>query len=131
MKKIVFTLLFLLTSLYASLSNEYPSQALLNKHIPIVDIRTQGEWRETGILKGAIPITFFKADGSYNVREFLQKLHEKVDTKKPFALICRTAHRSTIVSNFLANKLGYDVINLKGGMNYAISKHLPLEHYPK
>jgi rhodanese-related sulfurtransferase len=129
MKKILFAFLLLFASLHAELINEYPSQKILAQHIPVVDIRTPGEWKETGILKGAIPITFFDEKGNYDVRAFLKELNAKVDTKKQFALICRTGSRTSMVSGFLANKLNYNVINLKGGMLYAIGKKLPIVPY--
>jgi len=129
LKKIIFTLLVLLSSLYASVTNKYPSQEILASHIPIVDIRTTGEWRETGILKGAIPIMFFNERGQYNVKDFLDKLNSKVDTKKPFALICRSGSRTSMLSAFLSKEMGYSIINLTGGMIYAQSKKLPTVAY--
>ena len=129
LKKIFFTLLVLFASLNASVTNEYPSMALIKKHIPIVDIRTTGEWRETGLLKGAIPIMFFNERGQYDVKAFLKELSAKVDTKKTFALICRTGSRTRMVTEFLSKELGYNVINLTGGMVYAKSKNLPIVAY--
>jgi len=129
LKKIIFTLLVLLSSLYASVTNEYPSQKTLDSHIPIVDIRTPAEWKETGILKGAIPIMFFNERGAYNVQKFLDTLNKKVDTKKPFAIICRTGSRTRMLSSFLSKDIGYDIINLTGGMVYAKSKNLPTVSY--
>lgn len=129
MKKILFTLFILFTSIHANVIDKYPSQEFLASKTPIVDIRTPGEWKETGLLKGAIPIMFFKPNGTFNVQEFLTKLNKAVDTKKTFALICRTSSRTTMVSNFLSQELGYTVVNLKGGMVYAKSKNLPIVAY--
>ncbi len=119
MKKIFLTLLILTVSLFAEYKSQYLTQDILNSGIPIVDIRTHGEWRETGILRGAIPITFFDERGNYNVNAFLRELNAKVDTKKPFAIICHTGSRTATVGPWLAKKLGYKVTNLKGGMAYA------------
>jgi len=129
LKKIFLTLLFLSVSLFAELKNEYLSQELLNANIPIVDIRTPGEWKETGILKGAIPIMFFHPNGSYDARGFLQELNAKVDTKKPFALICHTGNRTSMIAPWLSEQFGYNIINLKGGMEYA-TKKLKLKTVP-
>jgi rhodanese-related sulfurtransferase len=118
LKKIIFILLVVAASLFGEYKSQHPTKELLNSNIPIVDIRTPQEWRETGILKGAIPITFFDSDGNYNIEEFLKQLNKKVDTKKPFALICRTGSRTSMVAPWLAKKLGYNVINLEGGMIY-------------
>jgi rhodanese-related sulfurtransferase len=119
----------LLSSLYASVTNQYLTQELINSKTPIVDIRTTSEWRETGVVKGAIPIMFFNEKGEFNIKGFLAELNKKVDTTKPFALICRTGSRTKMVSEFLSNKLGYTVINLQGGILYAKSKNLPILPY--
>ena len=129
MKKLFFTLLFVATSLFAQLTNKYPTQELIDSKIPIVDIRTQPEWVETGILKGAIPIMFFNEQGNYNVQAFLEELNAKVNTKKQFAIICRTGHRTGIVSDFLSKEMKYKIINLKGGMVYAKEKNLSIVSY--
>lgn len=124
MKKIILILLLLLSSLSAELKNEYLSKKILNSNIPIVDIRTVGEWKETGILKGSIPIEFFNEKGNYNIPAFLSALNAKVDTKKPFALICRTGSRTGMVATYLSDTYNYKVTNITGGikihqMNYA------------
>lgn len=129
LKKIVLILFISLTSLFATVTNQYPSQELLNSKIPIVDIRTPGEWRETGLLKGSIPIMFFNEKGQYNIQSFVNELNAKVDTTKPFALICRTASRTKVVTNFLSTELNYNVIDLSGGMVYVKAKNLPTTPY--
>ncbi|UCN01091.1 rhodanese-like domain-containing protein [Sulfurimonas sp. SWIR-19] len=129
MKKTILLLMLFTLSLMAEVKNEYISQALLKQNIPIVDIRTPGEWKETGLLKGAIPIMFWDARGNYDARKFLNELHKKVDTTKPFALICHTGSRTSIVAPWLAKEFGYKVINLKGGMEYA-TKGLHIKTVP-
>ena len=76
-----------------------------------------------------IPIMFFDERGGYDVQKFIKELNAKVDTSKPFAIICRTGSRTGMVSEFLSKDFGYEVINLKGGMMYAKSKHLPIVKY--
>ncbi len=129
MKKIVLFLTILSFSLFAEVKNEYPSQKLLDSNITIIDIRTPGEWKETGLLKGAVPIMFFDERGGYNVNAFLAELNKHVKPGEAFALICRSGSRTRTVSNFLDKELGYKVINLQGGMLYAIGSHLPVEPY--
>ncbi|ADN09581.1 rhodanese-like domain-containing protein [Sulfurimonas autotrophica] len=119
MKKIIFMLMVLAVTLFAEVQDEYISKELLKQNIPIVDIRTPGEWKETGLLKDAIPIMFWDAKGNYDARKFLNELNKKVDTTKPFALICHTGSRTSMVAPWLAKEFGYKVINLKGGMEYA------------
>ena len=129
LKNIFLLLLIFSASLFAELTNEYASQKLLDDKTPVVDIRTPPEWIETGLLKGAIPIMFFNERGDYNIEKFLTELNKKVDTTKPFALICRTGSRTKILSQFLSKEMNYKVINLKGGMMLAKGKNLPTVSY--
>ena len=129
LKKTILLLLLLASSLFAELKNQYLTQELLNSGVPIVDIRRVGEWRESGLLKGAIPITFFDERGSYDINDFLKKLNEKVDTSKEFAIICHSGNRTSIIAPWMSEKLGYKVINLQGGMDYA-TRGLKLKTIP-
>jgi len=129
LKKIILSILLLSLSLFADLKNEYISKAFMQSNTPVIDIRTPVEWRETGLLKGAIPIVFFHSDGKYDANAFLKELNAKVDTKKPFALICHTGNRTSIVTSWLSKELHYTVINLKGGMEYA-TKIANLKTFP-
>ncbi len=122
MKRIVFGLLLLATSLFAELKQEWATENFLQKNIKIIDIRTPAEWRETGIVKGSYPIMFFDEQGNYDVPKFLKALNKVVKKDEQFALICRVGSRTGMVSEFLSNKLGYKVINLKGGIMKLISE---------
>ena len=129
MHKILFLLIALHVAVFAKITNQEASLKLLASNTPIVDIRTPAEWKETGLLKGSIPIMLFNEKGEYNLRLFLEQLNSAVDTKKPFAIICRTGSRTVVLANFLSKKLNYDVINLKSGMMYARFKKLPVVSY--
>lgn len=129
MKKIFLLLVLFTHALFAEVQNVYMSKELLEQNIPLVDIRTEGEWRETGLLKGAIPIVFFSERGEPLIEPFLSQLNQKVDTRKPFAIICHVGSRTSVVAPWLSKELGYHVINIKGGMEYA-TKGLKLPTYP-
>jgi len=129
LKKIIFTLLLLISSLYAELKNEALTQEMLDSKIPIVDIRTVGEWEQTGIVKGSIPIMFFDERGKYDMNGFLKELNAKVDTSKPFALICRTGSRTKVVSTYLSTELNYKVTNVTGGIMYHKMQKPPFVPY--
>ena len=116
MKKLVWGALLLASTLFAEVQHIVVSSDFLKKDIPVIDVRTPGEWKQTGIVKGAYTIMFFNDRGGYNVDAFLKALNKAVDTKKPFALICRTGSRTAMISDFLDKELHYPVINLKGGM---------------
>ena len=116
MKKIIITLLLLATSLMAELTHVWATPGFVKKNIKIIDIRTPAEWKETGIIKGSYTIMFFDEKGHFNVENFLRQLNMAVKKDEQFALLCRVGSRTGMVSEFLSEKLGYKVINLKGGI---------------
>jgi len=131
LNKILLLLLIFTASLFGELYNEYPSQKILDSKIPIIDIRTPAEWVETGVVEDSIPIMFWDEKGGYDVEAFLAELNQKVDTKKPFALICQTGSRTSIVADFLAKQLNYDVVNILGGIVYLKAMKLKTVPYKK
>jgi len=117
----------------ASLAADYTAQPvdqkLIDSHIKIIDIRTPGEWKSTGLLKGAIPIMFFDERGNYDMDAFLNALNKKVNKNERFAVICNSGSRSRVLGSYLGKQLGYNIIDLQGGIQYAINKKIPLEPY--
>jgi len=129
LKKLFILLTLLSVTLLADLKNAYMTQEILDSKLPIVDVRTPPEWRETGLLKGAIPIEFFNEQGKYNIELFLKELNAKVDTTKPFAIICHTGSRTSMIAPWMSKELNYKVTNLLGGMDYA-TRGLKMKTYP-
>ena len=127
---ILFTVL-LASTLLAEVQHRYADMAMVKSSMPIIDIRTPSEWRQTGLLKGSIPIMFFDERGGYDLNRFLSQLQPLVKKGEPFALICNSGSRTRLVANYLSQHYGYSVINLKGGIRYAIAKRLPIEPYRK
>jgi rhodanese-related sulfurtransferase len=117
-------LMVLLTSL--SLAGGFTSidvsqfKALQSKGVPIIDIRTPQEWKQTGIIKGAQQLMFFDAQGKEHAKEWMIDLSKIVkDKKSPFILYCAHANRTKAVGNWLVDKLGYThVYELEGGIEY-------------
>lgn len=113
-----FILFFLLFGhiLFAQYQDVVATPEVVLSDITIIDIRTPEEWAETGIVKGSKTIMFFDEQGNYNIEDFLAKLDQVVDKQQPFAIICRTGSRTSMVGRFLSDEYGYKVINLKGGI---------------
>ena len=100
----------------AELQHVWATPDFANKDVKIIDIRTPAEWKETGIVKNSYTIMFFDEKGNFNVENFLKQLNMAVKKDEKFALLCRVGSRTGMVSEFLSEKLGYKVINLKGGI---------------
>lgn len=131
MKKITLGFILLGTFLFAELQNIWASSEFVKKNIKIIDIRTPGEWKETGIVKDSYTIMFFDERGNFNVEAFLKQLDRVVKKDESFALICRVGSRTGIVSEFLSEKFGYKVINLKGGIMKVIKEGYKTVPYQK
>ena len=97
--------------------------SLIDKQVPIIDIRRQEEWSQTGIIEGSILMTFFDKDGKAEVDTWLQNLDLVANKNEPFILICRTGRRTGIVANFLSKKLKYaKVYDVTDGITEWIKK---------
>lgn len=125
----LYSFLLLGTLLSADYIRQPIDQKLVNSKIKIIDIRTPGEWKTTGLVKGSVPIMFFDEQGNYNVEAFLGELNKHVKKNEKFALICNSGSRTQVVGGFLGKQLGYNVIDLQGGIQYAIQKKITMEPY--
>jgi len=122
LRKILSILILLLSTSYAEVINQYPTQELLDSGITVIDIRTPAEWKETGIIKNAVPITFFDERGNYDVYVFMKELKRHVKEGEKFALICHVGSRTSLLSDFLDKEYHMPVVNLLGGMEYLHQK---------
>ena len=98
--------------------------------VPLVDIRTEREWYETGVIDQSNLLTFFDKNGNSKVEEWIAKLEEIAGRKDPVIIICRSGRRSRIVANYLAQKENYLIVyhatnGIKSWIesNYKIVKH--------
>lgn len=128
MSKILLLISLFTSFLFAELRHVDASEEVVKSGIKIIDIRTMPEWKETGVVKNAIPLTFFDEQGRYDAEAFMKELNTHVSKDKEFALICRTGNRTSAVSELLS-KQGYKVVNLKGGMKSLMSKGYTPEPY--
>jgi rhodanese-related sulfurtransferase len=85
-------------------------KSLLQKRIPLIDIRRDDEWKSTGILENSILMTFFDKNGKANTNEWLKELNKIAKKNEPVILICRTGRRTGIISKFLSEEVGYRLI---------------------
>lgn len=100
----------------------------------IIDIRSQGEWRATGIPKGSRTITIHDSEG---LEGFYRKLVAAVGTDrgKAIAMICAAGGRSARASRYLAGKGFTNIIDIEEGMLGTwqhpgwIKRGLPVEPY--
>lgn len=129
MRLLLLSFLFAATTMWADYVRQPIDEQLLKSKTKIIDIRTPGEWKTTGLVRGSIPIMFFDERGGYDINAFLSELNKHVKKNERFALICNSGNRTQTVGNYLGKELGYHVIDLSGGIQYAIRTNIPLEPY--
>ena len=121
MKHNIFMIILLIFTLQASAevkeANNQDIIALMNKGVPIIDIRRADEWQDTGVIEQSNLITFFDKNGDYNIEEWLPRLKKVAKEGDPVIIICRSGRRSGIVSKFLDEQANYlNVYNASGGI---------------
>jgi rhodanese-related sulfurtransferase len=88
------------------------------KGIPVIDIRTPGEWQTTGIIKGSHKMMFFNDKGQPDMGNWFFDLgHLIKDKEQPIIILCAFANRSKALGGFLDKQLGFkNVFDLKDGI---------------
>lgn len=100
---------------------------LLKDGVPVIDIRLQSEWEETGIVGGSALLTFFDERGRHNAPAWLEKVAPIAKPNEPVIVICRTGNRTKAVSQFLSQQAGYaTVYNVKAGIKGWIASGAPV-----
>ena len=90
---------------------------LMKQGVTVIDIRTQPEWEETGILPGSKLLTFFDERGKADPAAWLDKVKPLAGQNDPVVVICRSGNRTKPVSQFLSQQAGYaKVYNVKSGI---------------
>lgn len=102
-------------------------ERLVKAGTPLIDIRTQPEWEETGILAGSKLLTFFDERGRADPASWLDKAKQIAKPNEPVIVICRTGNRTKAVSQFLSQQAGYaKVYNVKAGIKSWIASGAPV-----
>jgi rhodanese-related sulfurtransferase len=85
--------------------------------VPVIDIRLQSEWEETGIVSGSKLLTFFDEKGKADAPAWLEKVKPIAKPNQPVIVICRSGNRTKAVSQFLSQQAGYaTVYNVRQGI---------------
>ncbi|MBD3801272.1 MAG: rhodanese-like domain-containing protein [Campylobacterales bacterium] len=109
--------------------NVYPDKEMLeNSDMVVVDIRTEMEWMQTGVVPGCKTVTFFQMDGSYDAEGFMKAMDELGGKEKEIGFICRTGSRTAQVAMFMKQQ-GYNVKSLAGGVMKLMSEGYELVPY--
>lgn len=84
--------------------------------VPVIDIRTDGEWEETGVIAGSRLLTFFDESGRSNPAQWLERLKPIASSKQPVILVCRSGNRTRTAAQFLSEQGYKTVYNVSKGV---------------
>lgn len=119
-KFLSFIIFFLInsTQLFAEIVevNNSRIKMLLKDGVALIDIRTEGEWHQTGVINSSHLLTFFDTNGNYDFQKWMQELEQISGEKGPAIIICRTGRRSRIVSNMIQEKGDYLIFHATHGI---------------
>lgn len=127
MRKNIFLLCALCACAFAKIYNLPISKDGVEKFEQIIDVRTPSEWKDTGIIDGAITIDIFSGK-----EEFVNQVLKNIDPSKPVALVCRSGNRSSMAAKILNEKIdGLEIYNLDGGMGSLMYQGYKTKPYKK
>lgn len=112
-------LLLLSKTLFAEVVqiNSQQLSKLLEAGVTMIDVRTPGEWKQTGIVEGSHTIMFFDERRQPRTQQWMQQISQLVTPEDELILICRTGNRSGLIANFLTKQYKFArVYNVQGGI---------------
>jgi len=94
----------------------------------IIDVRTEQEWKQSGIIPNSKPLQFFDKQGHANAKQWLAKLQQlKSSPDQPVVLVCRSGNRSGMVGRFLTENVGMkNISHLSTGIQSWIKAGKPV-----
>jgi rhodanese-related sulfurtransferase len=119
MKKLLVIITLLNVLLFADFKTVEADELvkLQKEGLPVIDIRTAQEWKDTGIIEGAKKITFFSEQGQPLLADwFFEVGHLIKDKKTPFIIYCAHASRTQALGEGLLQMGFENVYQLKGGI---------------
>ena len=98
--------------------------------VPLIDIRTEGEWKSTGVIDGSKLLTFFDERGRASPAQWLAQARAIARSDQPVILICRSGNRTREATRFLSEQAGYGkVYNVSNGVGGWLREGRPLMPY--
>ena len=118
----IFLVIFLLFTKFVNAEvidiNNRELSNLIEKKIKIIDVRTQNEWKSTGIIKGSFLISLLNKNKKFIFEEWYEMFNNKFGRNKSIIFICASGVRSNYISHLVKKKKPeLTIYNLKKGIN--------------
>jgi rhodanese-related sulfurtransferase len=78
--------------------------------VAVIDIRTEKEWQQSGVIAGSRLLTYFDENGGSNPPLWLEKVKAYAKANQPVIVICRSGNRSRAAAQFLSEQAGYKTV---------------------
>lgn len=93
-------------------------KALIADGLPVVDVRTPGEWQQTGVVAGSQLVMLVDEAGRSDPELWKRQMSKVVDPTKPVVLICRSGNRSNVGARILQEQNPHrKIYNVREGIN--------------
>ena len=101
---------------------------LIEQEIKIIDVRTQNEWKSTGIIKGSLLISLLNKNKKFIFEDWYEIFKNTLNTNNSIIFICASGVRSNYISHLVKKKKpDLIVYNLKKGINNWIRSGYKIE----
>lgn len=87
-----------------------------DKTMILVDIRTPAEWKESGVVEGALLVTYSTPDA------FMAAVKPHLKAGQKLGLICRSGNRSSRAAQQIAPLVNGPVVDIAGGMGRVLGQ---------
>lgn len=93
-------------------------KALIAEGLPVVDVRTPGEWQQTGVVAGSQLVMLVDEAGRSDPELWKRQMAAIADPTKPVVLICRSGNRSNVGAKILQQQNPHrKIYNVREGIN--------------
>ena len=91
---------------------------LIEKKIKIIDVRTQDEWKSTGIIEGSFLVSLLNKNKKFIFEDWFAMFENNFGKNKSIIFICASGIRSNYISHLVKKKNpDLKIYNLKKGIN--------------
>ena len=104
----IFLIIFILFTKFVNAEvidiNNKELSNLIEQKIKIIDVRTQNEWKSTGIIKGSFLISLLNKNKKFIFEDWYKMLNNKFGSNKSIIFICASGVRSNYISHLVKKK---------------------------
>ena len=127
MKKIIIIFLLISKPVFSEVKNIGNERLieLIEQNVPVIDVRTEKEWKKTGVIRNSYLISMVDKNGKYSLDRWYNNFL-KIDLQKDsVVLICAVGVRSSYLAKLLRRtNENLHIYNLsKGIMNWIENKY--------